>query len=154
MTSEYREYMPVRLVFPCLHTEVCLLTNGSVLLPAVQPMLTSYLTLQVNYQTLPINQPRCPFHVNNHDGAMNFVDRDEEVTLCSCITRRVTYCMNFVLVSSADGHIKGLVCKPAVSILITRPTILCTPGMASLPACGSHTQDWRAHCYSGILVDV
>jgi catalase len=35
--------------------------------------------LGVNYQTLPINQPRCPFHINNHDGAMNFVDRDEEI---------------------------------------------------------------------------
>lgn len=33
----------------------------------------------VNYQMLPINAPKCPFHLNNNDGAMNFAIKDEEV---------------------------------------------------------------------------
>lgn len=32
-----------------------------------------------NYQLLPINAPRCPFHNNNRDGVMNFVHRTSEV---------------------------------------------------------------------------
>nr|AKA94107.1 catalase [Ulva prolifera] len=32
-----------------------------------------------NYLQLPINAPKCPFHNNHHDGAMNMVDRKEEV---------------------------------------------------------------------------
>lgn len=32
-----------------------------------------------NYLQLPINAPKCPFHNNHHDGAMNMVDRREEV---------------------------------------------------------------------------
>ena len=33
----------------------------------------------VNYLTLPINEPKCPFHQNANEGAMQFVDKDEEV---------------------------------------------------------------------------
>lgn len=36
--------------------------------------------LGVNYQMLPINQPKCPFHNNHHDGHMNFMHRSEEVS--------------------------------------------------------------------------
>jgi catalase len=36
-------------------------------------------SLQVNYQQLPINQPKCPYHNNMHDGAMQMTARDEEV---------------------------------------------------------------------------
>lgn len=32
-----------------------------------------------NYLMLPANAPKCPFHNNHHDGAMNFMDRKEEV---------------------------------------------------------------------------
>lgn len=32
-----------------------------------------------NYQMLPINQPKCPFHNNHTDGNMNFRHTDEEV---------------------------------------------------------------------------
>lgn len=35
--------------------------------------------LGVNYQMLPVNQPKCPFHNNHHDGHMNFMHRSEEV---------------------------------------------------------------------------
>ena len=49
----------------------------------------------VNYLTLPVNEPKCPFHQNANEGAMQFTDKDEEVrhlltlhntlcTLCSC----------------------------------------------------------------------
>ena len=34
---------------------------------------------QVNYQQLPINQPKCPYHNNMHDGLMQMTARDEEV---------------------------------------------------------------------------
>ncbi|XP_050215798.1 catalase isozyme 1-like [Mercurialis annua] len=32
-----------------------------------------------NYLQLPVNAPRCAHHNNHHDGAMNFMHRDEEV---------------------------------------------------------------------------
>ncbi|KAL0366488.1 UNVERIFIED_CONTAM: Catalase isozyme 3 [Sesamum radiatum] len=32
-----------------------------------------------NYLQLPVNAPKCPHHNNHHDGAMNFMHRDEEV---------------------------------------------------------------------------
>lgn len=32
-----------------------------------------------NYLLLPVNAPKCPHHNNHYDGAMNFVQRDEEV---------------------------------------------------------------------------
>jgi len=32
-----------------------------------------------NYLMLPVNAPKCPFHNNHHDGAMNFMRRTEEV---------------------------------------------------------------------------
>ena len=35
--------------------------------------------VQVNYQQLPINQPKCPYHNNMHDGFMQMTARDEEV---------------------------------------------------------------------------
>ena len=35
--------------------------------------------LGVNYQMLPVNQPKCPFHNNHNDGAMNFMHKSEEV---------------------------------------------------------------------------
>jgi catalase len=35
--------------------------------------------LGVNYELLPINQPKCPFHINAEAGAMNFVHDDGEV---------------------------------------------------------------------------
>eukprot|EP00775_Hariotina_reticulata_P002758 gene2758-3052_t len=35
--------------------------------------------LGVNYQMLPINQPKCPFHNNHFDGQMNFMHKSEEV---------------------------------------------------------------------------
>ena len=35
--------------------------------------------MQVNYQQLPINQPKCPYHNNMHDGFMQMTARDEEV---------------------------------------------------------------------------
>lgn len=39
---------------------------------------------------LPINQPRCPFHFGQEDGAQNWMHRDEEVRykdveLCGCL---------------------------------------------------------------------
>ena len=34
---------------------------------------------QVNYQQLPINQPKCPYHNNMQDGLMQMTARDEEV---------------------------------------------------------------------------
>lgn len=37
--------------------------------------------LGVNYQMLPVNQPKCPFHNNHIDGQMNFMHRNEEVSL-------------------------------------------------------------------------
>lgn len=36
--------------------------------------------LGVNYQMLPINQPKCPFHNNHFDGQMNFMHKNEEVS--------------------------------------------------------------------------
>jgi catalase len=35
--------------------------------------------LGVNYQELPINKPKCPFHANEYDGAMQMAQKDEEV---------------------------------------------------------------------------
>lgn len=35
--------------------------------------------LGVNYQMLPVNQPKCPFHNNHFDGQMNFMHKNEEV---------------------------------------------------------------------------
>ncbi|KAK9819827.1 hypothetical protein WJX72_002822 [[Myrmecia] bisecta] len=32
-----------------------------------------------NYQMLPINQPKCPFHNSHENGAMNFMDKQGEV---------------------------------------------------------------------------
>ncbi|WP_407605356.1 catalase, partial [Pseudomonas aeruginosa] len=32
-----------------------------------------------NYQQLPVNAPKCPYHNNHYDGYMNFMHRDEEV---------------------------------------------------------------------------
>lgn len=32
-----------------------------------------------NHLMLPVNAPKCPHHNNHHDGAMNFMHRDEEV---------------------------------------------------------------------------
>lgn len=32
-----------------------------------------------NYLMLPWNAPKCPHHNNHHEGAMNFMHRDEEV---------------------------------------------------------------------------
>lgn len=37
--------------------------------------------LGVNYQMLPVNQPKCPFHNNHIDGSMNFMHRSEEVRI-------------------------------------------------------------------------
>ena len=34
-----------------------------------------------NYLLLPVNAPKCPHHNNHHDGFMNFMHRDEEVSL-------------------------------------------------------------------------
>ena len=34
-----------------------------------------------NYLLLPVNAPKCPHHNNHHDGFMNFMHRDEEVTV-------------------------------------------------------------------------
>ena len=33
-----------------------------------------------NYLLLPVNAPKCPHHNNHHDGFMNFMHRDEEVS--------------------------------------------------------------------------
>ena len=33
-----------------------------------------------HYNMLPINQPRCPFHFGQEDGAQNWMHRDEEVS--------------------------------------------------------------------------
>ncbi len=35
-----------------------------------------------NYLLLPVNAPKCPHHNNHHDGFMNFMHRDEEVSFC------------------------------------------------------------------------
>ena len=35
--------------------------------------------LGANYLMLPWNAPKCPSHNNHHEGAMNFMHRDEEV---------------------------------------------------------------------------
>lgn len=32
-----------------------------------------------HYNMLPINAPKCPFHINNEDGAQNWMFRDNEV---------------------------------------------------------------------------
>lgn len=32
-----------------------------------------------NYLTIPVNQPKCPFHNNHHEGFMNTTQRKEEV---------------------------------------------------------------------------
>lgn len=50
----------------------------------LQSRLFSYTDAQryrlgTNYQDLPINQPRCPFHANEYDGAMQTRQKDEEV---------------------------------------------------------------------------
>jgi catalase len=39
--------------------------------------------LGVNYQMLPINQPKCPLHNNHFDGQMNFMHKNEEVRVWS-----------------------------------------------------------------------
>lgn len=36
-------------------------------------------SLGPNYLQLPVNAPKCPHHNNHHEGAMNFMTRDEEV---------------------------------------------------------------------------
>ena len=38
-----------------------------------------------NYLLLPVNAPKCPHHNNHHDGFMNFMHRDEEVSACITI---------------------------------------------------------------------
>ena len=38
----------------------------------------------MNYQLLPVNMPKCPFHNNHQDGAMNFTVHTEEVGGCLC----------------------------------------------------------------------
>lgn len=57
--------------------------------PVLQTRVLAYADTQryrlgVNYQLLPANMPKCPFHNNHMDGAMNYTIRDEEV-LCSTI---------------------------------------------------------------------
>ncbi|CAL5220763.1 g2827 [Coccomyxa viridis] len=52
--------------------------------PVLQTRVLAYADTQryrlgVNYQLLPINMPKCPFHNNHMDGAMNYTIRDEEV---------------------------------------------------------------------------
>jgi catalase len=52
--------------------------------PVLQTRVMAYSDTQryrlgANYQLLPINIPKCPFHNNHVDGAMNFTVRDEEV---------------------------------------------------------------------------
>jgi catalase len=56
--------------------------------PVLQTRVMAYADTQryrlgVNYQLLPANIPKCPFHNNHHDGAMNFTVRDEEVRTCN-----------------------------------------------------------------------
>ena len=38
-----------------------------------------------HYNMLPINQPRCPFHFGQEDGAQNWMHRDEEVSSLGCV---------------------------------------------------------------------
>ncbi len=51
--------------------------------PVLQTRVLAYADTQryrlgVNYQLLPVNMPKCPFHNNHYDGAMNYTIRDEE----------------------------------------------------------------------------
>ena len=52
--------------------------------PVLQTRVMSYSDTQRyrlggNYQLLPINMPKCPFHNNHKDGVMNYTVHDEEV---------------------------------------------------------------------------
>jgi catalase len=50
----------------------------------LQSRVFSYVDAQryrigINYEMLPINQPKCPFHNNHNDGQLNFMHKNEEV---------------------------------------------------------------------------
>ena len=59
--------------------------------------------LGANYLMLPVNAPKCPFHNNHHDGAMNFTKRSEEVNYFP--SRSVSLCLrSFGRCSAISRH--------------------------------------------------
>ena len=83
----------------------------------------------VNYLTLPVNEPKCPFHQNANEGAMQFTDKDEEV--CHLLTLHNTLCT--------------LCSCPAMLQQLRRPVIAFTLGTAVPLRCCSqacHHQVW------------
>jgi catalase len=65
--------------------------------------------LGVNYQELPINKPKCPFHANEYDGAMQMAQKDEEVDYWPSNFRK------------NEGPTNGATTKNAMSIQVRRP---------------------------------
>ena len=53
----------------------------------------------VNYMQLPINEPKCPFHQNANEGAMQFSDKDEEVCPVLVLHQQWRACM------PCSGHV-------------------------------------------------
>ena len=53
----------------------------------------------VNYQTLPINMPKCPFHNNADKGHMSMMDKTEEV--CLSLLPPVASFLTCIMVPSA-----------------------------------------------------
>lgn len=51
-----------------------------------------------NYLMLPVNAPKCAHHNNHHEGAMNFMHRDEEVLVLFC-SKQPKFCTYKILKS-------------------------------------------------------
>lgn len=49
------------------------------LIDSKQQLTLCWLTCGLNLPHLAVNQPKCPFHNNHNDGAMNFMHKNEEV---------------------------------------------------------------------------
>lgn len=60
--------------------------------------------LGANYLMLPVNAPKSAYHNNHHDGAMNFMHRDEEV----CVQTRTQTVLTVPVISSDDIHVCNL----------------------------------------------
>lgn len=80
----------------------------------------------MNYQLLPVNMPKCPFHNNHQDGAMNFTVHTEEVRVAcawACAMQFLTWILLQVqllpLLSETQMHLtRGLLPNLATTQMV------------------------------------
>ena len=114
---------------------------------------------QVNYQQLPINQPKCPYHNNMHDGAMQMTARDEEVSRrCCCVVcwevhlSCLSSCLSYITGSSCLSYITALsmlnsVCKLQGNVLHGN-ILACRPQVNYWPSNVEHTKEAESDRYT------